>query len=183
MMRASRLLLQLVIYYGVIAGVIFVAIKLWPDLRGYLPIGGVEQLISQPTKNPLQASEAIRAAHVGNLGQSLFWLVVAIIGAVLEIGTGCGYQAALLSELGRRVVSVERLKPLHDKAKITRQAITKHLEVLAEAGLVRSRKSGRERIWEIEPTRFSDAHDYLQRISAQWDEALARLQTFVEGSE
>ena len=44
-------------------------------MRGYLPIGGVEQLISQPSKNPLQASEAVRAAHVGNLGQSLFWLV------------------------------------------------------------------------------------------------------------
>ncbi len=82
-MRASRLLLQLFIYYAVIGLVIFVALKLWPDLRGYLPIGGVESLITQPAKNPLQASEAIRAEHVGNLGQSLFWLVVAIIGAVL----------------------------------------------------------------------------------------------------
>jgi len=39
------------------------------------------------------------------------------LGAVLEIGTGCGYQAALLAEMGRRVVSVERLKALHDKAR------------------------------------------------------------------
>ena len=83
MMRASRLLFQLVIYYAVIGLAIFIAVKLWPDLRGYLPVGGVEQLITQPAKNPLEASEAIRAEHVGNLGQSLFWLVVAIIGAVL----------------------------------------------------------------------------------------------------
>ena len=82
-MRASRLLGQLTIYYLVIALLVFIAVKLWPDLRGYLPIGGVESLITQPSKNPLQGSEAIRAAHVGNLGQSLFWLVVAIIGAML----------------------------------------------------------------------------------------------------
>jgi hypothetical protein len=82
-MRASKLLAQLTIYYLVIGMIVFVAVKIWPDLRGYLPIGGVEQLISQPAKNPLQASEAVRAEHVGNLGQSLFWLVVAMIGALL----------------------------------------------------------------------------------------------------
>jgi hypothetical protein len=67
----------------VIAFAIFIALKLWPELRGYLPIGGVEQLISQPSKNPLQASEAVRAAHVANFGQSIFWLVVAIVAAIL----------------------------------------------------------------------------------------------------
>jgi hypothetical protein len=83
MMRASKLLMQITIYYVVIAVVVFVALKIWPDLRGYLPIGGVEQLISEPTKNPLKASEAVRAAHVANFGQSVFWLVVAIIAAIL----------------------------------------------------------------------------------------------------
>jgi protein-L-isoaspartate(D-aspartate) O-methyltransferase len=39
------------------------------------------------------------------------------LGAVLEIGTGCGYQAALLCQTGKRVVSVERLKALHEKAR------------------------------------------------------------------
>ncbi len=82
-MRASKLLMQITVYYLVIAFVIFIALKLWPELRGYLPIGGVEQLISQPTKNPLQAGEAVRAAHVANFGQSVFWLVVAIIAAIL----------------------------------------------------------------------------------------------------
>ena len=78
-MRAGKLLLQITIYYLVIGMAIFIALKLWPGIRGYLPVGGVEQLITQPTKNPLQASEAVRAAHVANLGQSIFWLVVAIV--------------------------------------------------------------------------------------------------------
>jgi hypothetical protein len=82
-MRASKLLVQLTIYYVVIGVAVFAAIKMWPAITGWLPIGGVEQLIAQPAKNPLQASEAIRAAHVGNLGQSLFWLAVAIVGALV----------------------------------------------------------------------------------------------------
>ena len=82
-MRAGRLLVHLTVYYLIIAAVLYVAVKIWPDFRGYLPVGGVEQLITQPAKNPLQASDAIRAEHVGNLGESLFWLVVAMLGAVL----------------------------------------------------------------------------------------------------
>jgi hypothetical protein len=82
-MRASKLLLQITIYYLVIGLALFIALKLWPDLRGYLPLGGVEQLITDPAKNPLHASEAARSTHVANLGQSIFWLVVAIIAAIL----------------------------------------------------------------------------------------------------
>ena len=82
-MRATRLLIQLTIYYVVIGVVVFAAIKILPAITGWLPIGGVEQLISQPSKNPLHATEAVRAAHVSNLGQSLFWLTVAVVGALL----------------------------------------------------------------------------------------------------
>jgi hypothetical protein len=82
-MRASKLLLEITAYYLIIGLAVFIALKVWPELRSYLPIGGVEQLITQPSKNPLQASEAVRAAHVANFGQSIFWLVVAIIAAII----------------------------------------------------------------------------------------------------
>lgn len=82
-MRASKLIGQLIVYYVVIGLFIMLAIKLWPDLKGYLPIGGVESLINQPAQNLLEGPDSVRAANVGNLGDSLFWLVVAIIGALL----------------------------------------------------------------------------------------------------
>jgi DNA-binding transcriptional ArsR family regulator len=66
-------------------------------------------------------------------------------------------------------------------AQVSRQAITKHLGVLADAGLVRSSRDGRDRIWELEPRRLADAHEHLDRISRQWDEALDRLKKLVEG--
>jgi DNA-binding transcriptional ArsR family regulator len=69
---------------------------------------------------------------------------------------------------------------LSDGAKVTRQAITKHLHALAEAGLVRGRRRGRERIWELQPERLEIAHRSLDQISAQWDAAIGRLKAFVE---
>ncbi len=64
---------------------------------------------------------------------------------------------------------------------VSRQAITKHLGVLYETGLVRSFRRGRERIWELEPKRLADAHEYLERIARERDDALDRLRKFVEG--
>ncbi len=69
---------------------------------------------------------------------------------------------------------------LTDGAKVSRQAITKHLHALAQAGLVRSTRDGRERIWEIQPQRLADARRYLDQISAQWDDAIGRLRALVE---
>ena len=63
---------------------------------------------------------------------------------------------------------------------ITRQAITKHLRVMEDAGLVRRTQIGRESLWQIEQQRLAEARQYLQQISAQWDVALARLKRFVE---
>ena len=63
------------------------------------------------------------------------------------------------------------------------QAITKHLSVLCQAGLVMDRKLGRRRLWKLKPRRLDEAKEYLDRIGAQWDEALARLADFVESEE
>ena len=64
---------------------------------------------------------------------------------------------------------------------ITRQAVTKHLNVLADAGIVRGVRRGRERIWEIEPKRLDDASRWLEQLSKRWDDALGRLKRYVEG--
>ena len=63
---------------------------------------------------------------------------------------------------------------------VTRQAITKHLNVLATAGLVSDVRRGRERIWEFEPKPVEAARSYLEHVSKRWDEALDRLKEFVE---
>ena len=69
---------------------------------------------------------------------------------------------------------------LTEGSDVTRQAITKHLTVLAGAGLVRGVRQGRERIWEIDTTRLDDARRWLEEISRRWDERLDRLKKFVE---
>jgi DNA-binding transcriptional ArsR family regulator len=63
---------------------------------------------------------------------------------------------------------------------ISRQAVTKHLGVLAAAGLVRDVKIGRERLWEFEPTQLDEARRSLELIGRQRDHTLARLKLAVE---
>jgi DNA-binding transcriptional ArsR family regulator len=63
---------------------------------------------------------------------------------------------------------------------ITRQAVTKHLHVLADAGLVRDVKSGRERLWEFELEKLEEARRSLEMIAQQWDHALLQLKRAVE---
>jgi DNA-binding transcriptional ArsR family regulator len=63
---------------------------------------------------------------------------------------------------------------------ISRQAVTKHLGVLARAGLVASEYRGRERLWALAPGRIDEARRALDQISREWDHALARLRRLVE---
>jgi DNA-binding transcriptional ArsR family regulator len=63
---------------------------------------------------------------------------------------------------------------------ITRQAVTKHLHVLQQAGLVRSTRIGRESRFALRPEPIAELRDYLDGVSRQWDDALSRLRAFVE---
>ena len=72
------------------------------------------------------------------------------------------------------------ISQLAEGSPITRQAITKHLRVLEGAGLVRGEVAGRECLFEIEPKPLEEVRNYLERVSQQWDKALARLKKFVE---
>jgi len=72
---------------------------------------------------------------------------------------------------------------LADGAAVSRQAITKHLHALEQAGLAHSSRVGRERIWRLQTKRLSEARRYLDQISQEWDAAIVRLRAFVENQE
>jgi DNA-binding transcriptional ArsR family regulator len=94
--------------------------------------------------------------------------------------------AALGDEMRLRLIAVlcaggaMSITQLTSGTDITRQAITKHLGVLAAAGLVRDVKVGRERLWEFEPAQLDEARRSLEAIARQWDHALAKLKRAVE---
>jgi DNA-binding transcriptional ArsR family regulator len=94
--------------------------------------------------------------------------------------------AALGDETRLRLIAVlcaggaVSIAQLTSGTEITRQAVTKHLHVLANAGLVRDIKVGRERLWEFEPTQLEEARRSLDAIARQWDHALDKLKMAVE---
>ncbi len=104
--------------------------------------------------------------------------------------TDLAHAAPLFAALGdeTRLALVDRLGAggpqsitrLTFGSAVTRQAITRHLHILADAGLVHDNQRGRERIWALDTDRLDEARRYLDQIAQQWDEALERLRMFVE---
>lgn len=102
-----------------------------------------------------------------------------------------GHHAAVFAALGdpTRLSLVGQLSDgrsrsisrLADGSTLTRQAITMHLRVLEGAGLVRSERIGRETQFVFRPEPIRELRLYLDRVSEQWDDALARLASFVDG--
>jgi DNA-binding transcriptional ArsR family regulator len=106
--------------------------------------------------------------------------------AIAAPGASASLFAALGDETRLRLVSrlceegPLSITRLTAGTEITRQAISKHLRVMEDAGLVRSTRNGRESVWRLEQERLAEARQYLELISKQWDDALGRLRKFVE---
>lgn len=99
--------------------------------------------------------------------------------APLFAALGDETRLRLVGRLGTEgPLSIARLTAGTD---LTRQAVTKHLHVLAGAGLARGSRRGRERLWQLEPRQLEEARRRLGLISRQWDEALGRLKASLEG--
>jgi DNA-binding transcriptional ArsR family regulator len=99
-------------------------------------------------------------------------------------------QAPVFAALGDETRLKLLLKLAHGKpvsltqlslgATITRQAISKHLRVLENAGMVQHTRAGRESHFALNPKPLDEAQAYLQTISKQWEETMLRLKMFVE---
>ncbi len=63
---------------------------------------------------------------------------------------------------------------------MSRQAVTKHLRILEQAGIVRSTRVGRESQFIYVPEPINDLRSYLDTVCEQWDDALLQLKSFVE---
>jgi len=98
--------------------------------------------------------------------------------AALFAALGDETRLSVLSRLAAgQAQSIARLS---EGTRLSRQAVTKHLKVLEEAGVLTRRRAGRESLYALEPKSLADMRDYLDQVSRQWDEALARLKGFVE---
>lgn len=109
---------------------------------------------------------------------------------VKRLKSGAAKSAPVFAALGdeTRLRLVARLckdgpvsiSSLASGAQISRQAITKHLQVLARAGVVRGSRQGREQVYELETKELQQARQYLKAISREWEEALDRLKLSVK---
>ena len=98
--------------------------------------------------------------------------------AALFAALGDATRLSLVTTLsGREPRSIAQLT---GGSKMTRQAITKHLRVLQNAGIVHAVRAGRESLFELDPQPLNQLQEYLGRVSAQWDQVLSRLKTLVE---
>jgi DNA-binding transcriptional ArsR family regulator len=108
-----------------------------------------------------------------------------------ERRAGPEHRAAVFAALGdeTRLALIGKLcngapqsiSRLAEGSALTRQAITKHLRVLEGAGVVQGVRVGRESRFAFRPEPIREARSYLETVGLQWEDALGRLKSFVEG--
>ena len=91
-----------------------------------------------------------------------------------------GSRRRLLESLAARESA--SLSELAAQLPVTRQAVSKHLAALSEAGLVQARRAGRETRYRLTPEPLADALWWMERVGAEWDERLARLREHLTNS-
>jgi DNA-binding transcriptional ArsR family regulator len=117
-------------------------------------------------RNPKPSRHSSRARSNSRVPASIF------------AALGDATRLALVNRLADR--QPHSISQLAEGSRITRQAITKHLRVLERAGLVRCARVGRESHFEFNLQPMLEMRQYLDHISAQWDESLSRLKSLVE---
>jgi DNA-binding transcriptional ArsR family regulator len=120
--------------------------------------GGVQFQIGRSTGTNRRAALKVRASVFAALGAE------ARLALIEKLSTG----------------EPQSISRLAEGSALTRQAITKHLRVLEDAGVVQSVRVGRESRFEFRQEPLKELQSYLERVSEQWDESLARLKAFVE---
>jgi len=98
--------------------------------------------------------------------------------ALLFAALGDPTRLALLQQLSQE--GPTSISMLAERFVMTRQGVTKHLHVLAEAGIIDGARHGRERVWTLKPARLAELQRHLDRIARGWDDALGRLKAHVE---
>ena len=102
-----------------------------------------------------------------------------------SVGTATVFAALGDSTRLLLVLSLSRgnrqsIAQLTESKPLTRQAVSKHLRILESAGVVSSRREGRENLFALNPRALDELRSYVEQISDQWDASLARLKAFVE---
>jgi len=98
--------------------------------------------------------------------------------ALLFAALGDETRLALLRRLAER--GPASISTLSARFRISRQAVTKHLQFLAVAGVIDGVRAGREHHWKLNPVRLTEAQRSLDTIARGWDDALARLKAHIE---
>lgn len=122
----------------------------------------------------MSKSESVRLKHATPRAEA------AIATAALFAALGDPTRLAMVARLSEG--GGHSIAALAGDTALTRQAVTKHLQVLERAGLVASERRGRESRFSLRPERVDEARAYLAGIAAHWDDALLRLKRHVEGA-